>query len=215
MLIVGAKGFAKEVLEICKQNNYLVDLVFYDDVNDEIHGLLYSQFPILKNREAALNHFLNTNNEFTIGIGDPKLRKMLHDKFISLGGSFKSTISTTSSIGSFNNTIEQGCNIMQQVVLTNDIHIKTGTIINQLTSIGHDVVINQFCEICPNVSISGNCTIGKQTFIGTGAIILPDLKIGKNVIVGAGALVSKDLPDNCVAVGVPAKVIKQLPPLQL
>jgi len=95
-------------------------------------------------------------------------------------------------------------------ILTNDISISKGTIINQLTSIGHDVFIDEYCEICPNVSISGNCKIGSFTFIGTGAIILPKVIIGKNVIIGAGSVVTKDIPNNSLAVGVPAKVIKQL-----
>jgi len=209
MLIVGAKGFAKEVLQVCHQNSYLKDLAFYDDVNDELTGSLYSNFPILKSSEEVKNHFEKFSNDFTIGIGDPKLRKLIYEKFVAMGGVFKSTISTTVNIGSFNTLIHEGCNIMQNVVITNDVLVNKGTIINQLSSIGHDVIIGEFCEICPNVSISGNCIIGKNTFIGTGAIILPKVKIGKNVIIGAGAVVSKDLPDNCVAVGIPAKIIKQ------
>jgi acetyltransferase-like isoleucine patch superfamily enzyme len=47
-------------------------------------------------------------------------------------------------------------------------------------------------------------------YIGTGAILLPGVKIGENAVVGAGAVVTKDVPKNCVAVGVPAKVIKKL-----
>lgn len=43
--------------------------------------------------------------------------------------------------------------------------------------------------------------------IGTGAIILPNVQIGNNVIVGAGAVVSKDLPDDSVCVGVPARTV--------
>src|SRR5690554_6250177 len=123
MLIVGAKGFAKEVLQVCEQIDDLEGLVFYDDVNAELVGKLYSRFPILKNIEDAEKHFTSTCKEFTIGIGNPNLRKELYDKFIFLGGEFKSTISTTSSIGSFNVIIEEGCNIMQKVVLTNDITI--------------------------------------------------------------------------------------------
>ena len=48
MLIVGAKGFAKEVLEVCHQNNELENLVFYDDVNQDIGEQLFNKFPILK-----------------------------------------------------------------------------------------------------------------------------------------------------------------------
>lgn len=208
MVIIGAKGFAKEVLEILHQNDQLEGLAFYDDVNADLPDLLYGKFPILKNENQVKGHFQKFGNDFTIGIGDPKLRKFLYEKFLSLGGSFTSTISSTCYIGNYGNQIENGCNIMQKVVLTNDITLKMGVIINQMSSIGHDVLIGEFSEICPNVSISGNCRIGNNVFIGTGAIILPKISIGNNVVIGAGAVVSKDLPDNCVAVGIPAKIIK-------
>ena len=49
--------------------------------------------------------------------------------------------------------------------------------------------------------------IGKNVYIGAGAIILPGVKIGEYSIIGAGAVVVKDIPPNSVAVGVPAKVV--------
>lgn len=208
MIIIGAKGFAKEVLEILHQNNQMEGLAFYDDVNHDLPDLLYNQFPILKNENQVREHFQKYGNDFTIGIGEPKLRKLMYEKFSKLGGQFTSTISSTSYIGNYENHIDDGCNIMQKVVLTNDITLRKGVLINQMSSLGHDVIIGEFSEICPNVSISGNCKIGDHVFIGTGAIILPKITIGNNVTIGAGAVVSKDLPDNCVAVGIPAKIIK-------
>ncbi|MDO9261728.1 MAG: hexapeptide transferase, partial [Flavobacteriaceae bacterium] len=62
--------------------------------------------------------------------------------------------------------------------------------------------------------ISGNCTIGSYAQIGTNATILPNITIGKNVIIGAGSVVTKNIPDNCLAVGIPAKIIKALSPLE-
>lgn len=53
-------------------------------------------------------------------------------------------------------------------------------------------------------------TIGDDVWIGGNCTILPGVTIGNNVIVAAGAVVTKDVPDNCVVAGVPAKVIKQL-----
>lgn len=209
MLIVGAKGFAKEVLEVCKQNSELENLVFYDDISLEVSEKLFDQFPIIKNSSDAKKYFETIDNRFTLGIGNPLIRKKIHEKFINLGGVFSSSISSTSHIGSYGNKIGDGCNVMLNAIITNDVLIGIGVIINQLSSIGHDVIIGDFVEICPNVSISGNCIIGDNSFIGTGAVILPKVKIGSNVIVGAGAVVSKDLPDNCVAVGIPAKIIKQ------
>lgn len=213
MLIIGAKGFAKEVLEILYQNNRIENLVFYDDVNDDVLGELYNQFPILKNINEAKNYFENISKEFTIGIGNPKLRKLLFDKFTNIGGEFTSTLSLKADIGNFGNIIENGCNIMTGTIITNDIKIKKGTIINLNCTVGHDTVIGEFVEICPNVSISGNCEIGNYSFIGTNATILPKIKIGQNVIVAAGALVTKDVPDNCLVAGIPAIIKKQLEPL--
>lgn len=51
-------------------------------------------------------------------------------------------------------------------------------------------------------------TIGDNVSIGAGAVLLGGIKIGNNVSIGANAGVLKDLPENVVAVGVPAKVIK-------
>jgi len=51
--------------------------------------------------------------------------------------------------------------------------------------------------------------IGDGSWLGYGAVVLPGSRIGKHVVVGANSVVSGDLPDYCVAVGSPAKVIKQ------
>ena len=53
----------------------------------------------------------------------------------------------------------------------------------------------------------GCIDIGNNVFVGTNTTILYDVKIGNNVIIGAGSVVNHDIPDNSVAVGVPAKVI--------
>lgn len=51
--------------------------------------------------------------------------------------------------------------------------------------------------------------IGNNVWIGTRAIIMPGVKVGDNSIIGAGAVVTKDIEDNCVVAGVPAKLIKR------
>lgn len=53
-------------------------------------------------------------------------------------------------------------------------------------------------------------TIGDDVWIGANAVILPGVTIGRHVVVAAGAVVTKDVPDNCIVGGVPAKVIKQI-----
>lgn len=54
-------------------------------------------------------------------------------------------------------------------------------------------------------------SIGSNVWIGTGAIILPGVTIGDNVVIGAGSLVNRDIPENSIAYGVPAKVQKKIP----
>lgn len=57
---------------------------------------------------------------------------------------------------------------------------------------------------------AANVVIGNEVFVGAGAIILPGVHIGNRVVIGAGSIVTKDIPDNSVAVGNPAKVISSL-----
>ena len=52
--------------------------------------------------------------------------------------------------------------------------------------------------------------IGNNVFVGAGSIVLPGVTIGDNVVIGAGSIVSKDIPDDSVAVGNPAQVVKPL-----
>jgi serine O-acetyltransferase len=81
--------------------------------------------------------------------------------------------------------------------------------------IGHDTIIGEDTKILQNVTIGGrssiraNPIIGKKVLIGAGACILGPVKIGDNVKIGANAVVLKDIPSDCVAVGVPARIIKK------
>jgi sugar O-acyltransferase (sialic acid O-acetyltransferase NeuD family) len=215
MLIVGAKGFAKEILEVLHQLNQTEKVVFYDDINGDAPDLLYERFLILKNIQEAIQYFKTVDNRFTIGIGNPVLRKKLFDKFSEIGGQFSSTISPKAQIGNYGNFINDGCNIMTGSVLTNDITIGKGVLINLNCTIGHDSIIGDFVELSPGTHISGNCKIGNFSVFGTNACLLPKINIGNNVIVGAGSVVTKDVPDNSLVVGIPAKVIKELEPLDV
>lgn len=89
--------------------------------------------------------------------------------------------------------------------------------------IASTVKMGKNCTILQQVTIGGNpntfdgtspisqaASIGDNVIIGAGAKIIGDVKIGDNVRIGANAVVTHDLPDNCVAAGVPAKIIKYI-----
>ena len=208
MIIVGAKGFAKEVLEIVHQLDLLENLVFFDDINEDVGDLLYNKFKILHSFDEVKAHFEQFGNEYTLGVGNPKVRAKLEVTFNELGGELISLISPKADVGHYNNVIGNGVTITSGSVLTNSITLKKGTLINLNSTIGHDTIINEFVEICPGVNISGNVSIGKNTFIGTNATLLPNVKIGENCIIAAGSVVKKDVPNNCMAAGIPATIKK-------
>lgn len=214
MIIVGAKGFAKEVLEVVRELDQLKNLVFYDDISIDAPDRLFGQFPVLRNIEAAKEYFLKTDSRFTIGIGNPFLRKKLYDKFEAIGGVFTSTISPSATIGSFEVQINDGCNILPGAIFSNSTSVGKGCLIYYNSLITHDCCVNDFVEVSPGATLLGRCEVGFYSQIGANATILPDVKIGNNVIVGAGSVVTKDVPDNSLVVGVPAMIKKQLPPLQ-
>ncbi len=215
MIIIGAKGFAKEVLEIIYQQNQSKNLVFYDDVNFDMTDNLFDKFKVLKTIDEAVNYFETVDNRFTIGIGNPILRKNMFDKFSVIGGVYTSTISSLSNIGTFDIKIGCGTNILQGAILSNSIKIGIGCIVYYNSIITHDSIIGDFVEISPSAILLGRCKVGSYSQIGANTTVLPNITIGKNVIIGAGSVVTKNIPDNCIAYGNPARVIRNLNPLAL
>ena len=61
-----------------------------------------------------------------------------------------------------------------------------------------------------NLQYNRDVTIGENAWIGANVVILPGVHIGKNAVIGAGAIVTKDVPDNCVAVGNPCRVLREV-----
>jgi sugar O-acyltransferase (sialic acid O-acetyltransferase NeuD family) len=206
--IVGAGGFGREVKMLIDQINAVnkqYDIIgFYDDAkpkNQVINGL-----PVLGTIED-----INTISEETavvLGLGNP-IYKSKAISIISNPNIFYPTLIHPSVIiGNDEVNIEKGTVICAGTIITCNIKIKSFVTINLACTIGHDSILNDFVSLMPSVNISGECAIQEGVYIGTGAKIINQLEIGKNTVIGAGAVVSKSLPENCTAVGIPAKPIK-------
>lgn len=83
-----------------------------------------------------------------------------------------------------------------------------GVVIHGRAVIGKKVIIGQNVTIGRQLDPKGVPVVGDNVYISAGSRILGDVKVGNNVIVGANAVVIKDVPDNCIVAGVPAKVIR-------
>lgn len=113
-----------------------------------------------------------------------------------------------------NLTVEGLCHVGKEVFLD----LRAPIVIHQGSTIGmRSVILTHFH---PGYSLPGQDSyaacekgveIGPNSYIGAGATILAGVKVGQNSMVGAGALVNRDVPENVVAVGIPARVIKKVP----
>lgn len=205
MLIIGAKGHAKEILEIIREKKYTNNLFFFDNIKENFETQLFG-FPILKNFTEVKNLF-KVDNNFALGIGVPQLRFKLTQRILELGGEHSSIISCKALVAP---VIQwgSGISIMPFAAIFNDVTLGNGILINSFASVHHDSVIGDFTELSPGCRVLGRCKIGSMCSIGTNAVILPNTKISSNVIVGAGAIVTKDIDEPGVYVGNPAKRIR-------
>jgi acetyltransferase-like isoleucine patch superfamily enzyme len=84
------------------------------------------------------------------------------------------------------------------------------TITDGVVFLTHDGGVGLFRREYPGINIFGRIKIGNNVFIGAGAILLLNIRVGDNVVIGAGSVVTKDIPDNVVVVGVPARIIRSI-----
>lgn len=85
-----------------------------------------------------------------------------------------------------------------------------GVIVHGRSKIGSKVIIGQNVTIGRSLDPDSVPEIGNNVYISAGSRIIGKIKVGNNVIIGANAVVTKDIPDNSIVAGVPAKVIKNV-----
>ncbi|MEX2284603.1 MAG: acetyltransferase [Gemmatimonadota bacterium] len=118
---------------------------------------------------------------------------------------FRSVVGRDCEIGA-------GVCLAPNTVLTRAVTLGKHCIVNVGVTVSHDCTIRDFVNLNPGVTVCGDVEIGEDCYIGAGATIIDKVSIGANTVVGAGAVVIDELPGGVLAVGVPARVVRELYP---
>lgn len=206
LVILGAGGFGREVLSQLKDTCHSYNILGFIDDTPELKGATVSGIPVLGGIDK-LKYSIQPFN-VVIAIGNSNARKKIYEDIkMNSNLTFPNIIMDGVKI-SDSVRMGQGCIICYSNILTVDIEIGDFVVINLDCTVGHDAKLLDYVTLYPSVNVSGNVTIGQLTEVGTGVNIIQGKMIGEKTIIGAGSVVIQNLPDNCTAVGAPAKPIK-------
>jgi sugar O-acyltransferase (sialic acid O-acetyltransferase NeuD family) len=186
LIILGNSGLSEEVRSLA------------EELGHEVIARLTSESLHLA---LAIKH-----DGIIAAIGNPAIKKKVikeleilipKPKYISLISPF-SYIAQGSIIG-------QGCVIQHGAIVMVNCVIEHHAYLNVNCTVGHGSIIGEYCTINPSANISGDCVISERVLVGTGAQVLEKLTVGEESFVGAGAVVTRNVPNNVIAKGIPAR----------
>lgn len=197
MILYGARGQAKVIYDLILSNNQMLEYLVDDNPPDNFPHHL----EIYKPEERLLK-----GKKVIIAIGDNKIREQIADKLEAIC-TFETMIHRSAYISRFVD-IGEGSVIMPKVCINAEVKIGKHCIINTGAIIEHECEIEDFVHISPNAALAGNIKIKKGAHIGLGAQLIQGVTVGENAVIGVGAVVLKNVPDNAVMVGNPARILK-------
>jgi len=208
-IIYGAGSVGRLALQIIEDLNKIskdFEVLGFVDDNEKLHGTYLNGYKVfggfsylkisgIKNiiisfSQNSLRH--SVFNNISKHIQDIKFPTIIHPS-VWLGQNVK---------------IGKGVIIYPSVCIDPDVSIDDFSILNKLTSLGHDTSIGKYVTLSPGVKIGGFNVIKDKVYLGINSSSLQYMKLGENSVIGAGAVVTKNIPANCTAVGIPAKPIK-------
>lgn len=203
LVILGAGGHAKVVLDIAQLSGRYQHYVFLDDAYQTIadcagHAVVG---PL-----ASYNQYVNDDTEFFVAMGSCGGRQQWltalaqSQLVIATQVHPKATVASSASLAC-------GVLVCAGAVINPDAEIGTGVIINTNASVDHDCEIDAYSHICPGVAVAGSVSIGKRCWIGIGVSIIQLISIADDCTIGAGAAVIQSTQAGQTLVGVPARPI--------
>lgn len=202
IFIFGASGHAKVVCDLVEKEDRR-QIAFLVDDNRDLAGKNFFGYPVAGGRDALLNN-PDRPSRALVAIGDNYLRATVAGWLASHGVDLISALHPSVQIGR-GVSIGDGTVLMANAVLNPDTVIGKNVIVNTGARVDHDCMISDNVHIAPGATLCGGVRVGENTLVGAGATVAPNVSVGDNVVIGAGATVVRDLPDDVLAVGVPAK----------
>lgn len=201
--IYGSGGAGREVKEIAVELNQWEEVVFIDDAVDAdvfkgIRRMSFYRFQEEFSAETA---------EVVIALGEPKTKILLYHRVKDGGFKFGNVIHHSAWV-SPTATLGKGVVLRAGVVINADAVIEDNVTVMEQSCIGHDVILRKHCQISGYVIVGGGSEIGEGTYIGLSVPVKDHIRVGSNAIVGMGSVVVREIPDNVIAMGNPARAMK-------
>lgn len=196
ILIAGSRGQAKDLVSGFFWDNHVKEVYFYDDVTTSESKLLFNKFKIIRNIDSAKAHFKNVSPDFIVAVASPQKRRAITQKLLDAGGRNIRFLSPKALIYSTEAISNEGVMVQIDSVISPQVIIDRGVLINAKCVISSNVSIGEYTSIAPNVFIQEDVLIGKNCIISTGVTINKGVKIGDNVKVWANKVIEIDIPSN-------------------
>jgi sugar O-acyltransferase (sialic acid O-acetyltransferase NeuD family) len=204
LVIIGAGGFGREVLDLVKDINAMAStfdfLGFLDDGEVQVQLLERVGAPLL-GRSSILSDLAAS---FVIGIGSGEPRRRIDALARSWDRTAVTLTHPSATIGN-DVTVGEGVVIAAGVRLTTHIVLGRQTHLNVNCTVGHDVIVEDYATLYPGVHVGGGCVIGEGATLGTGCVLLPNVRVGRGATIGAGAVVVRDVAPATTVVGTVAR----------
>ena len=206
LLIIGARGWGREVYDIAKACSEAgADFTvkgFLDDKAEALDG--YDNYPPIIS--PVETYGIQKDDVFICALGDVNYKKQYADIIINKGGEFISLVHPTAVLGT-NAKIGNGCVVGAFANLSNDTVMGDFVTMSIRSGMGHDSSIGNYSHIGGHCAISGFVTIGESVTMHPGCIIVPHRKIGDNAVIGTGSVVLGNVKAGVTVFGNPAKKI--------
>lgn len=206
-VIWGSSGHAKVLADVIYKIKGHVIATFDNDpkassLNKEIP--LYIGIKGFKKWLLSVDSPYEINGLIAIGSHPGIIRLEIMQLFFNSGLSLQPLISPSACIAN-DVFIGSGTQVLSHANIAADSKIGSACIINHFANVDHECIIKDAVHLAPRATLCGCVVVEEGAMIGAGAVVLPRVHIGKNALVGAGAVVTKNVEDNTIVIGNPAK----------